>query len=180
MRKQDGNQSREIGRSEPVFEHRISRIHSGVYEGSRLFTFMRVAVELPVLIEGCSHTRDVTGAFGRLLHRPKDRGCGWYQMCPKVQSQGASSPRPSRVPVKTRYQKWQTNKARTDVLLQQLWLLPSCWQVSIKNNSSGLALFFFCFSCYTRLCVFLRSHIFTLAAAPSWPQNESMAGVGGC
>lgn len=105
MRKQDGNQSRKIGRSEPVFEHRISRIHSGVYEGSRLITFMRVAAELLVLNEGCRHTREVIGALVRLVHRAKDRGCGWYPMCPKVQSQGASSPRPARVPVKTRYQK---------------------------------------------------------------------------
>lgn len=64
---------------------------------------MRVAAELPVLIEGCSHTRDVIGAFVRLVHRPKDRGCGWYQMCPKVQvvgselAQALTSPREDEI-----------------------------------------------------------------------------------
>lgn len=31
--KTDADQSGEIGRLESVFEHRISRIHSGVYDG---------------------------------------------------------------------------------------------------------------------------------------------------
>lgn len=127
---------------------RVAAISSPLYF-TVLLCFMSACAQL--LIDWFNCTLEVilliVGAFVWLVRCPKDRCCSCYQMCPKVQSQGTSVSRPSRVGVKKRYQKWQMNKARTDVLLQQLWLLPSCWQVSIKNNCSGLALF--SFSCYT-------------------------------